>query len=89
MPQGKMSPGKVPPGKLPPRKIAPRKITPPPLPLKKYFVKFLYVMEYLSGENFVNEEFRRLLQQTVILSYSSFEEFVDSLIHCNIWKRPP
>ena len=48
-------------------------------------------MEYLSGENFVNfnfrqsyvswviifvsEEIRRLLQQTVILNYSPFEEF--------------
>ena len=26
---------------------------------------------------------------TVILNYSSFEEFVDSLIICSIWKRPP
>ena len=76
------------PGKKCPREKCPPENYPPPLPLKKYFVKFLYVMEYLSGENFVNEEFRRLLQQTVILSYSSFEEFVDSLIHCNIWKRP-
>ena len=77
------------PGKKCPREKCPPENYPPLLPLKKYFVKFLYVMEYLSGENFVNEEFRRLLQQTVILSYSSFEEFVDSLIHCNIWKRPP
>ena len=37
----------------------------------------------------VSEDIRRLLQQTVILNYSSFEEFVDSLINCNIWKRPP
>ena len=77
------------PGKKCPREKCPPENYPPPLPLKKYFVKFLYVMEYLSGENFVNEEFRRLLQQTVILSYSSFEEFVDSLINCNIWKKPP
>ena len=55
-------------------------------------------MEYLRGENsanfnfrqseflwviiFVSVEIRWLLQQTVILNYSSFEEFVDSL-------RPP
>ena len=77
------------PGKKCSREKCPPENYPPPLPLKKYFVKFLYVMEYLSGENFVNEEFRRLLQQTVILSYSSFEEFVDSLINCNIWKKPP
>ena len=37
--------GKMPPGKLPP-------------PPKKYFVKLLHVMEYLSGENFVNFNFR-------------------------------
>ena len=38
---------------------------------------------------FVSEEIRRLLQQIVILNYSSFEKFADSLINCNIWKRPP
>ena len=115
---GKMPPSKLSPGNKFPRKIAPPencspencppgnlspgKLPPPPLPLKKYFVKLLHVMEYLSGENFVNfnfrqswviifvsDEIRRLLQQTVILNYSSFEEFVDSLINCNIWKRPP
>ena len=47
-----MPPGKVPPGNKPTRKIA-------PLPLKKYFVKLLYVMEYLSGENFVDFNFRQ------------------------------
>ena len=54
---GKMPPGKIPPGKLLPRKIVPQKIV--PLPLKKYFVKLLHVMEYLSGENFVNFNFRQ------------------------------
>ena len=73
MPQGKVPPGKLPPeinppgklpqGKLPPGKLPPRKIDSPencpPLPLKKYFVKLLHVMEYLSGENFVNFNFRQ------------------------------
>ena len=63
MPPGKVPLGKLLPGNKPPRKIAPRKIDPqencpPPLPLKKYFVKLLHVMEYLSGENFVNFNFR-------------------------------
>ena len=54
---GKMPPGKVPPGNKPPRKIPPGKL--PPSPYKKYFVKLLHVMEYLSGENFVNFNFRQ------------------------------
>ena len=37
-------------GKNAPRKIAPTS--------KKYFVKLLHVMENLSGENFVNFNFR-------------------------------
>ena len=49
--------GKMPPRKMPPRKIALQKIA--PTLLKKYFVKLLHVMEYLSGENFVNFEFRQ------------------------------
>ena len=74
MPPGKMPPGKLPRGNKPPRKIAPQKIAPrkiapqencppenclPSLPLKKYFVKLLHVMEYLTGENFVNFNFRQ------------------------------
>ena len=64
MPPGKLPlenkpPGKLSPGKLPLRKTVPRKIA--PLPLKKYSVKLLHVMEeYLSGENFVNFNFRGL-----------------------------
>ena len=47
-----------------PRKSAPRKMTPQeklpsPVPLKKYFVKLLHVMKYLSVENFVNFNFRQ------------------------------
>ena len=53
MPPGKMLPGKVPPGNNPPQENC------PPVPQKKYFVKLLPVMEYLSGENFVNFNFRQ------------------------------
>ena len=61
MTPGKMLPGKVPPEKYPPEisppgKLPPGKLTPL---LKKCFVKLLHVMEYLSGENFVNFDFRQ------------------------------
>ena len=61
MPPGKMPPEKMPPGKVPPGNKHPRKIAPPPLPvpLKKYFVKFLHVMKYLSVENFVSFNFHQ------------------------------
>ena len=42
-----------------PGKSAPQENCPPPLPLKKYLVKLLHVMEYLSGENFINFNFRQ------------------------------
>ena len=54
----KNAPGKLSPGNKPPRKIAPGKL-PPSVPLKKYFVKLLHVMKYLSVENFVNFNFRQ------------------------------
>ena len=59
-----MPPGKMPPGKMLRRKVLPGNKPSPencplPLPLKKYFVKLLHVMEYLSGENFVNFNFRQ------------------------------
>ena len=56
---GKMPPGKMPQEKCPPENDPPGKIAPPPVPLKKYFVKLLHVMKYLSVENFVNFNFRQ------------------------------
>ena len=59
MPPGKVPPGKLPPGNKPPRKIATPENCPPP-PKKSIPVKLLHVMEeYLSGENFVNFNFRQ------------------------------
>ena len=42
--------GKMPPGKVPPGKLSPGKLLPPSLPKKS-------ILEYLSGENFVNFNF--------------------------------
>ena len=55
----KIAPEKLPPGKLPPRKITPPENCPSPVPLKKYFVKLLHVMKYLSVVNFINFNFRQ------------------------------
>ena len=58
MPLGKMPPGKMPPGKVPSGNKPPGKLPPTP-PNKSILVKLLHVMEYISGENFANFNFRQ------------------------------